>query len=89
MPVHSILAAAAEGLTPEAVAIRLGTEDVDFLIRTGGDQRLSDFMLWECAQAELYFTQTRWPDFGAAEFETALADYAGRTRSFGGVVAAA
>jgi undecaprenyl diphosphate synthase len=85
----AILAAAAEGLTPEAIAAQLGTEDVDFLIRTGGDQRLSDFMLWECAQAELYFTPTRWPDFGAAEFETALADYAGRTRSFGGVVAAA
>lgn len=78
-----------EGLTPEAIAIKLGTEDVDFLIRTGGDQRLSDFMLWECAQAELYFTPVKWPDFGPAEFEAALADFTRRTRSFGGVVEAA
>ena len=83
----AILAAAAAG--PEAIAAELGTEDVDFLIRTGGDQRLSDFMLWECAQAELYFTPVKWPDFGPAEFEAALADFARRTRSLGGVVAAA
>jgi len=80
----AILAAAAAG--PEAIAAELGTEDVDFLIRTGGDQRLSDFMLWECAQAELYFTRVKWPDFGPAEFDTALAEYAGRVRSFGGNV---
>ena len=85
----AILAAAAEGLTAAAIAARLGTEDVDFLIRTGGDQRLSDFMLWECAQAELYFTPVKWPDFGPREFEAALADFTRRTRSFGGVVEAA
>ncbi len=85
----AILAAAAQGLSAEAIAAQLGTEDVDFLIRTGGDQRLSDFMLWECAQAELYFTPVKWPDFGPAEFEAALADFARRTRSFGGVVEAA
>lgn len=83
----AILAAAAAG--PEAIVAGLGTEDVDFLIRTGGDQRLSDFMLWECAQAELYFTRVKWPDFGPAEFDAALADYATRVRSFGGVVEAA
>ena len=83
----AILAAAANGLTAETLAERLGTEDVDFLIRTGGDQRLSDFLLWECAQAELYFTKTRWPDFGPGEFASALADYAGSTRSFGAVPA--
>lgn len=82
----AILAAAAQGLSPEAIAARLGTEDVDFLIRTGGDQRLSDFMLWECAQAELYFTRVKWPDFGPAEFDEALAEYATRVRSFGGNV---
>ncbi|WP_439602036.1 polyprenyl diphosphate synthase [Devosia sp.] len=80
----AILAAAAAG--PDAIAAELGTEDVDFLIRTGGDQRLSDFMLWECAQAELYFTRVKWPDFGPAEFDTALAEYASRVRSFGGNV---
>ena len=85
----AILAAASGGLSAEAIATQLGTEDVDFLIRTGGDQRLSDFMLWECAQAELYFTPVKWPDFGPSEFEAALADFARRTRSFGGVVEAA
>lgn len=82
----ALLAAASEGLTAEALVERLGTEDVDFLIRTGGDQRLSDFLLWECAQAELYFTKVKWPDFGPAEFNLALADYARRTRSFGTVM---
>lgn len=80
----AILAAAAHG--PEAIAGALGTEDVDFLIRTGGDQRLSDFMLWECAQAELYFTRVKWPDFGPTEFDAALAEYGTRVRSFGGNV---
>ncbi|MDC9825613.1 polyprenyl diphosphate synthase [Devosia sp. ZB163] len=84
----AILSAVADGVTAEALAERLGTEDVDFLIRTGGDQRLSDFLLWECAQAELYFTKVQWPDFGPAEFDAALADFAVRTRSFGAVPAA-
>lgn len=83
----AILAAAADGLTAEALVERLGTEDVDFLIRTGGDRRLSDFMLWECAQAELYFTAVQWPDFGPAEFDLALADFSARTRSFGALPA--
>jgi undecaprenyl diphosphate synthase len=60
---------------------------VDLLIRTGGEQRLSDFLLWECAYAELYFTDQLWPDFGAAELQTALADFARRQRRFGKVVA--
>ena len=84
----SLLAAMADGLTPDSLVERLGTEDVDFLIRTGGDQRLSDFLLWECAQAELYFTPVKWPDFSPAEFDLALADYARRTRSFGTVMPA-
>ena len=83
----AILAAAADGLTAEAIAERLGTEDVDLLIRTGGDQRLSDFLLWECAQAELYFTPIQWPDFGPSEFDAAMAEYAQRTRSFGALLA--
>jgi undecaprenyl diphosphate synthase len=57
--------------------------DVDLLIRTGGERRLSDFLLWECAYAELHFTDQRWPDFGAADLERALADYHGRQRRFG------
>jgi undecaprenyl diphosphate synthase len=59
--------------------------DVDLLIRTGGDQRLSDFLLWECAYAELYFTDCLWPDFAGADLDTALADFSRRQRRFGKV----
>jgi undecaprenyl diphosphate synthase len=64
------------------------TGAVDLLIRTGGEQRLSDFLLWDCAYAELYFTDRLWPDFGEAELNAALADYARRQRRFGKVLAA-
>ncbi len=57
--------------------------DVDLLIRTGGELRLSDFLLWECAYAELWFTPTMWPDFDADELRRALADFAARERRFG------
>ena len=59
--------------------------DVDLLIRTGGEQRLSDFLLWQCAYAELHFTDCLWPDFDEAQFQKALEDYAGRVRRFGKV----
>lgn len=63
-----------------------GVRDVDLLIRTGGEQRLSDFLLWECAYAELYFTQKLWPEFGAPELDEALAEFHRRERRFGGVL---
>ena len=63
--------------------------DVDLLIRTGGEQRLSDFLLWECAYAELYFTDRRWPDFTAADLQTAVNEFHSRERRFGTVPAAA
>jgi undecaprenyl diphosphate synthase len=63
--------------------------EVDLLIRTGGEQRLSDFLLWECAYAELYFTRRMWPEFGAADLEAALAEFRGRERRFGAAPAAA
>jgi undecaprenyl diphosphate synthase len=63
--------------------------DVDLLIRTGGEQRLSDFLLWECAYAELHFTTTMWPDFGAVELAGAVTDFHARTRRFGGLPEAA
>lgn len=63
--------------------------DVDLLIRTGGEQRLSDFLLWECAYAELVFSPVLWPDFGRAELARALHDFGGRQRRFGAVAAAA
>jgi undecaprenyl diphosphate synthase len=56
------------------------------LIRTGGEQRLSDFLLWECAYAELWFTPCMWPDFGEEHFDRALADFAARERRFGRVL---
>jgi undecaprenyl diphosphate synthase len=59
--------------------------DVDLLIRTGGEQRLSDFLLWECAYAEILFTPTMWPDFGAAELAAAVAWFHARERRFGGL----
>ena len=63
--------------------------DVDLVVRTGGERRLSDFLLWECAYAELYFTPRAWPDFDAEELAAAVADFRGRTRRFGGIAAAA
>jgi undecaprenyl diphosphate synthase len=63
--------------------------DVDLLIRTGGEKRLSDFLLWECAYAELHFVDCLWPDFDAHGFAEALAEYARRDRRFGGLTAAA
>jgi undecaprenyl diphosphate synthase len=57
--------------------------EVDLLIRTSGEYRLSNFMLWQCAYAELYFTDTYWPDFDAKELDRALASYQKRERRFG------
>ncbi|MGA1862408.1 isoprenyl transferase [Deferribacter thermophilus] len=57
--------------------------DVDLLIRTSGEMRISNFMLWRLAYAELYFTDVLWPDFNEEEFDKALNDYANRSRRFG------
>lgn len=59
------------------------TPDVDLLIRTGGERRLSDFMLWECAYAELFFTPRMWPDFEAKDLAEAVEDFLNRERRFG------
>jgi undecaprenyl diphosphate synthase len=59
--------------------------ELDLFIRTGGEVRISNFLLWQVAYAELAFTDCLWPDFGAAEIDKALADYASRDRRFGGV----
>jgi undecaprenyl diphosphate synthase len=59
--------------------------DVDLLIRTGGEQRLSDFLLWECGYAELRFERAPWPEFGPARLRAAVADFRARERRFGGL----
>jgi undecaprenyl diphosphate synthase len=63
--------------------------DVDLLIRTGGEKRLSDFLLWECAYAELLFTDRMWPDFDEGDLDSALEEFARRERRFGGLSAIA
>jgi len=62
--------------------------DVDLLVRTGGERRLSDFLLWECAYAELVFTDRMWPDFGTEDLAAAVAEFHSRERRFGAVGAA-
>ncbi|HSM60087.1 MAG TPA: polyprenyl diphosphate synthase [Longimicrobiales bacterium] len=77
---------------PELIADAMncpdGAPDVDLLIRTGGEQRLSDFLLWECAYAELHFSARMWPDFDAPDLASAIRDFHGRDRRFGRVAAA-
>jgi len=82
----SILAAASSlhDFSRESFERLLGPP-VDLLIRTGGERRLSDFLLWESAYAELLFTRTMWPDFGSADLEAAVRDFRGRERRFGGI----
>jgi undecaprenyl diphosphate synthase len=62
-----------------------GLPDPDLIIRTAGEMRTSNFLIWQAAYAELYVTQTLWPDFDAADLRAALADYSARVRRFGGV----
>jgi undecaprenyl diphosphate synthase len=78
---YSARAAIAQGDAP--------LPDVDLLVRTGGEQRLSDFLLRECAYAELYFTPCPWPDFDGAALAAAAAEFGRRQRRFGGLAAVA
>jgi undecaprenyl diphosphate synthase len=76
----------ADGIDEATIAAALytaGLPDPDLVIRTGGEQRLSNFLIWQSAYAELLTTETLWPDFGAADLDEALAEYASRTRRFG------
>ena len=80
------LAARGEPITEVALSGTMAlahVPDPDLLIRTGGEQRISNFLLWQCAYSELYFSELLWPDFDPAALDQALADYAGRERRFG------
>ena len=90
--VREIAALAAQGsldpgsISDADIADRLSTagmHDPDLLIRTGGEQRISNFLLWQIAYSELYFTPVLWPDFSEADFEQALIHYTNRERRFG------
>jgi undecaprenyl diphosphate synthase len=76
-----------EKISGEDIEERLytkGQPDVDLVIRTSGEKRLSNFLLYQCAYAEMMFVQKLWPDFTSDDFQTALDEYARRDRRFGG-----
>jgi len=82
---HAILQAASSApATADDFCKALGP-DVDLLIRTSGEQRLSDFLLWECAYAEMVFTERMWPDFSAEDLAACIDEFHGRERRFGAV----
>ena len=75
-----------EDVTEDAISTRLATSDLpepDLLIRTGGEHRISNFLVWQAAYAEYHFTDALWPEFGPAEVDAALVEYSGRQRRFG------
>lgn len=79
-------AISADDITPEAMDKMVSLSDLpkpDLCIRTGGDQRISNFLLWQMAYTELYFTDVLWPDFGEQELVDAMIEYSGRQRRFG------
>lgn len=76
----------ADAVTPEALDAEISTHELpepDLFIRTGGERRISNFLLWQLAYTELYFTDTLWPDFGPDDLHAAMVDYSGRQRRFG------
>lgn len=91
--VQAIKRIAADGLTPDqideaAIEARLSTAGLpppDLMIRTGGEMRISNFLLWECAYAEFLFSDVMWPDFGADDLSAAIESFQGRERRYGGL----
>lgn len=89
--VDAVRSIVAKGIPPERIdegvvaqsLYTAGAPDPDLVIRTGGEERLSNFLLWQSAYAEIVTTATLWPDFGAADFDSAIAVYAQRIRRFG------
>jgi undecaprenyl diphosphate synthase len=75
-----------DDISEETISMYLttrGIPDPDLLIRTGGEQRISNFLLWQCAYAEFFFTEVYWPDFGEKDLYEAIIDFQGRERRFG------
>ena len=75
-----------DDITPELISLHLTTKDIpdpELLIRTSGEHRISNFLLWQLAYAEFYFTETHWPDFGKEELRAAIISYQSRERRFG------
>ncbi len=86
--VNKLIADGKKEVTPEDInsALYTGTcPDPDLIVRTGGDLRISNFLLWQAAYSELYFTDTLWPDFGPDEIDRAVAEFYSRKRRFGGL----
>ena len=91
MAIHRLIesGASVDEITEDAIGQNLSTAgvgDPDLIIRTAGDHRISNFMVWQAAYSELYFTDTYWPDFGREDIDIALADYGRRKRKFGGLL---
>ncbi len=85
---NRLIAAGRDSVSEADIAGALYTADspeLDLIVRTGGDLRISNFLLWQAAYAELYFTDVLWPDFGPAEVDAAIAEFSTRKRRFGGV----
>jgi undecaprenyl diphosphate synthase len=81
-----------EAITPDLLTRHLDAPDVpdpDVIIRTSGEQRLSNFLLWQAAYSELVFVPVNWPDFDRAALEAAITEYRRRERRFGGLIAQA
>jgi undecaprenyl diphosphate synthase len=84
-----------QGINPDTIteeifanaSMTAGLPDPDLLIRTSGEERISNFLLWQCAYTEFFFTDVLWPDFNRDHFEQAIIEYACRQRRFGGVEA--
>ncbi len=86
--VNRLIAAGAGSVTEDDISGALytaGIPDPDLIIRPSGEKRISNFLLWQSAYAEYYFTDVLWPDFGPRQLDEAIADYSGRSRRYGGV----
>ena len=87
--VNKLISNGETNVTKEKISGALYTANIpdpDFIIRTSGEQRLSDFMLWQCSYSELYFPKVHWPSFGKKELKKALVEYAKRDRRFGKII---